>query len=159
MPKYMTKYSTYQKSLEAREDLMQKRCFCSPLSTTVFNQIFSTLVCAWVEVVRTPLIFFRFFFTFPEVLLAGSKSLWNAERTLCKWGHFGLFCSWTARARETRLFSKNRPALALYQVWFSIFLIDISKFHLKLKNEKVKFPFFPLPSLCFLSRQRKSQSV
>ncbi len=60
---------------------MQKLCFCSPPSTTVFNQIFSNLVCAQVEVVRTPLICFRFLFTFPEVLLAGSKSLWNAERT------------------------------------------------------------------------------
>jgi hypothetical protein len=55
-------YSTFQKSLETREDLMQKRCFCSPLSTTVFNQIFSNLVCAEVEVVRTPLVFFQIFF-------------------------------------------------------------------------------------------------
>jgi hypothetical protein len=29
-------------------------------------------------------------------------------------------------------------------------LIDISQFYLKLKNEKVEFPFFPLPSLCFV---------
>jgi hypothetical protein len=33
-------YSTYRKSLEARENLMQKRCFCSPLSATFFNQMF-----------------------------------------------------------------------------------------------------------------------
>jgi hypothetical protein len=37
--------------------------------------------------------FFRFWFTFPEVLLAGSNSLWKAERTLCRLGHFVLFCS------------------------------------------------------------------
>jgi hypothetical protein len=35
--------------------------------------------------------FFRFLFSFSIVLLAGSKSLWNAERTLCKLGHFCLF--------------------------------------------------------------------
>jgi hypothetical protein len=35
--------------------------------------------------------FFRFWFTFPEVLLAGSNSLWKAERTLCILGHFVLF--------------------------------------------------------------------
>jgi hypothetical protein len=84
-------YSTYRKSLEAREDLMQKRCFCSPLSTTVFNRIISNLVCTLVEVVKTPLIFFRFLFSFSEVLLTRSKSLWKAGRTLCKLSQFGLF--------------------------------------------------------------------
>jgi hypothetical protein len=68
-----------------------KTLFCSPLSTTVFNQIFSNFVCAYVEVVKTPLIFFRFLFLFSEVLFVRSKSLWKAESTLCKLGHFGLF--------------------------------------------------------------------
>jgi hypothetical protein len=72
---------------------MQKRCFCSPLSSTVFNQILSNLVCTSVKVVKTPLNFFRFLFSFSEVLLSRSKSLWKAERTLCKLGHFGLFFS------------------------------------------------------------------
>ena len=33
-------YSTYRKSLGAREYLMQKRCFCSPLSATFLIQMF-----------------------------------------------------------------------------------------------------------------------
>jgi hypothetical protein len=70
---------------------MQKRCFCGPLSTTVFYQMLSNLVCSCFDVVKTPLIFFRFLFLFSEVLFVRSKNLWEAKRTLCKSGHFGLF--------------------------------------------------------------------
>jgi hypothetical protein len=38
-------------------------------------------------------------------------------------------------------------------------LIDISKFHLKLKNEKVKFPFFPHPPLCFFVGARENKDM
>jgi hypothetical protein len=87
--------------------------------------------------------FLKYFW--PDVKVFGKpRGLYANEATLA------FFCSWTARARETRLFSKNQPALALFQVWFSIVLIDIPQFYLKLKNEKVEFPFFPLPSLCFV---------
>ncbi len=45
-------------------------------------------------------------------------------------------------------FQKIDPRQLILGLIFN-FLIDISQFHLKLKNEKVEFPFFPLLSLCF----------
>jgi hypothetical protein len=64
--------------------------------------------------------FFRFLISFSEVLLTRSKSLWKAERTLCKLDHFGLFLGFFLVERlglgKRDFFLKNRPALALYQV-------------------------------------------
>jgi hypothetical protein len=64
--------------------------------------------------VKTPLIFLRFGFSFSEVLLDRSKSLWKAERIICKLGHLAF--SAVERLGLGKLDLKKRPALPFYQV-------------------------------------------
>ncbi len=104
----------------------------------------------------TTLIFYRFLLTLPEVILAGCKSFWKPERTLCKWGPctLAMFPVKRLGLGKHDFFQKLTCVSFISGLIFNFFYWYFSV-SFEVKNEKVELPFFPLPSLCFLSRQRK----
>ncbi len=107
---------------------------------------------------KTPLIFLRFGFSFSEVLLYRSKSLWKAERIICKLGHLAF--SAVERLGLGKLDLKKKTCVIFLSglilnlfYWYYLSLI------LSWKTKEYNSPFsapIPLPS-CFFFGAREKQ--
>jgi hypothetical protein len=86
--------------------------------------------------------FFQIFFTFPKVLLACSKSLWKAERTLCKLGHFGLFFSVERLGLGKRDFKKKSTCVSFISGLILNFFLNIFLVSFEVKKRKSRIPLF-----------------